>query len=879
MRWIHRLLRRGQMEQQLDKELRFHIDQYTQDLIAQGIDPVEARRRARIELGGLEQSKEACRDARGTRWFEDFIQDVRYTLRTLWQNRGFAAVALVTLALGTGATTVMFSVVDGVLLKPFAYRDPGRLLRLWEQTDYSTIQGNTWSFTYPNYLDCKREMRGLDMLAWTFKRGTVTEPEPAQHQTGVEVPADFFPVLGVPVARGRDFVQQDDRKDATPVAIITHEYWQRHFGGNPAAIGARLVFDGTAYVVIGITPPHFRVEGFEQPIFTPIGLDPAPWLQSRGRHGLHVWARLRPGATLTQAQAELAVIGRRLAQQFPDTNKGRTFMAAPLRPEVDQRSTLWLLQGAVGLVLLIACANIASLLLARAVSRERELATRAALGAGRGRLARQCLTESCVLALTGGLLGTGLAAAGIRPFLAWWPGELLRSDEVRLDVRTLLFALGISLASGILFGLAPAMGSGARSLGRALHSGSRSVGSASRKLQGVFVAAEVAIAIVLLVSAGMLGRTVLRLAALDPGLDIRNVLTARTALSPATLADPARTRAAWNEILDGLRSVPGVEAAATIDTVPMRDGTNQIGYRTQAEPMPDNREPYVLANCVSPDYLKVMRIPLRAGRFITEQDRKGSQSVVVIDEAMARQAFPGENPIGRRVWIGIGPDPAIVVGVVGHVRQWGAGDDDSDQVRAQLYYPFAQVPDQLVRRWSDLMSVAVRASVDPLTLVESLRREVRGAMGDQVLYEVNTMQQLAAAALARQRFLLLLFGIFAGLALLLATIGIYGVLAYLTNRRVPEIGVRIALGATSTDVMSMVLRQSLAMVSIGVALGLGGAIAAVRLLERLVEGARPTPPSTFVTMIAILVAAAFCASFLPAGRASRIDPLLALRQD
>jgi predicted permease len=880
MSWLGRLMHRTQIEDQLDRELSFHIEQHTANLIARGYDPAEARRQARLALGGPEQVKEECRDARGTRWLEDLWQDVKYALRTLRQKPGFAAVALLTLALGIGATTVMFTLINGVLLKPFAYRDPGRLLRLQEQTDGSTPGGNLWAYTNPNYLDCKREVHSMDMLAWLIHRGTVTEPAPAEYQNAVEIPAEFFSTLGVDITLGRAFLPEDDRPGAPPVAIISHTYWQRRYGGNTAAIGTRLDFDGESYTIVGIAPPGFRLEGIELPILTPLGQDTASWLQNRQRHGLSVWARLRPGATLAQAQAELAVVGRRLARQYPDSNKGRTFIAEPLRPDVgDARSTLWLLLGAVGLVLLIACANIASLLLARAVSRERELAMRVALGAGRGRLVRQCLTESAVLALGGGTLGVALAAFGLRPFIAFWPGQLLRSDEVRLDWRVLLFALAVALGSGLLFGLAPALRAGARSIERSLRAGSRSVSGASRRLHGAFVIAEITLAVVLLVSAGMLGRTLLHLASLDPGLNIHNVLTARTALAPATLESPGRTRAAWNDILDRARRVPGVQAITMIDTVPMRDGSNVISYRTSAAPAPDNQQTFVLANCASPDYLNVMRIPLRAGRFIADQDRKGSESVVVIDEAMAQQAFAGENPIGKHVWTGIGVDPATVVGVVAHVRQWGATDDDPNQVRAQLYYPFAQIPDELVRRWSELMSIAVRTSLDPLMLVESLRREIRGATGDQVLYQVSTMEQFASASIARQRFLLLVFGMFAGLALLLACIGVYGVLAYLTSQRVPEIGVRMALGASAGGVMWMVLRESLLMISVGIAVGIAGALGAARVLERLVEGMQCTEPSTFAITIPVLVVAALIASFVPARRASKVDPVKALRQE
>jgi putative ABC transport system permease protein len=434
--------------------------------------------------------------------------------------------------------------------------------------------------------------------------------------------------------------------------------------------------------------------------------------------------------------------------------------------------------------------------------------------------------------------------------------------------------------SGLLFGLAPALRAPARELEQTLRAGARSIAGNSRRLHGVFVVSEIALAVVLLVSAGMLGRTLLRLSSLDPGLNIRNVLTSRVALSPATLANPEKTRVAWQEILERLRGVPGVDSVAMVDTVPMREGSNQIGYTTTAaSTVPEDQEPLVLANSVTPDYLKVTGIPLIAGRFLDDQDRKGSESVAVIDEVMARQAFGGEEPIGKHLWIGIGPDPVRVVGVVGHVRQWGLASDDQAKVRAQLYYPFAQVPDELVRRWSQLMSIAVRTRIAPASVLESLRREVRGTGNDQVLYEVNTVEQFVRDSLARQRFLLLLFSVFAGLALVLASIGIYGVLAYLTGQRVPEIGVRMALGASAGEVIWLVMRQSLGMIFTGVVIGALGAWAAGRVLARLVEGAQGPEVSTFAMTIPVLVVAALLASFEPARRASRVDPLIALRQE
>jgi predicted permease len=604
-------------------------------------------------------------------------------------------------------------------------------------------------------------------------------------------------------------------------------------------------------------------------------------MQLRQAHpGIQVWGRLRPGATLAEARAELAVVGHQLAQQFPKSNEGRGFIADPLRPDVaDVRSTLWLLLGAVSLVLLIACVNVANLMLARAVSRERELAMRVALGAGRGRLARQCLTESAVLGLAGGALGVLLAAVGIRPFLAFWPGAMPRVEQVQLDWRVLLFAIAASLVSGFLFGLAPALRAPARDLEQSLRAGSRTVAGSSRRLHSAFVISEIALAVVLLVSAGMLGRTLLRLYSLDPGVKTSNILTTRAALAPSTLANPAKIRAAWEELLDHARQVPGVEAVSMVDTVPMREGSNAIGYWITPALPPDDQQPRVLANSVTPDYLKVMGIALLRGRFLNDQDRMTSASVAVIDEVMAQQAFPGAEPLGKHLWIGIGADPVTVVGVVRHVRQWGPAGDDQAKVRAQLYYPFVQVPDNLVRRWSELMSIAVRTSLPPLSMVDSLRRAVRGSSNDQVLYQVRTMEQLASESVARQRFLVLLFAVFASLALLLACIGIYGVLAYLTSQRVPEIGVRIALGASSGEVMWMVLRQSLGMVFVGVVVGTLAAAAAARLLLRLVEGVQTSELTTFAVMIPVLVLAALLASYIPARRASRIDPVRALRQE
>jgi predicted permease len=878
MTWWQRLWRRKQMEGQLEKELRFHLEQHTADLIAQGHDAEEARRRARLALGGPEQVKEKCRDARGTRWLEDLLQDFRYALRTLRQRPGFAAVTLCTLALGIGATTVMFTVINGVLLKPLPYPEPERLVTLHGVTEK---YGDQWGVSYPNFLDCKSENRSLTpMAAWSYGGGTVSEPGEAEYIAGRQISSELFSVYGVPLSRGRAFLPEEDRPGAAPVVIISYSLWQRRYGGSQSAIGSPLVFDGKSYTVAGIAPAGFQLDG-NADVFTPLGQNTEVRMQNREANFIHVVARLGPAVTLAEAKAELALIGRRLAGQYPKTNAGRTFQAQPLRQELtgDVRSTLWLLLGAVSLVLLIACVNVASLLLARAASRERELAMRVALGAGRSRLVRQCLTESAVLGIFGGALGVLLAAIGIRPFVVFWPGSLPRAGEIRLDWHVLLFALIASLFSGLLFGLAPALRAPAHELEQRLRAGARTVTGSSRRLYSGFVISEIALAVVLLASAGILGRTVLRLSSLDPGIDIRNILVTRVSLSPGILENPAQIRAAWRDVLDRARRVPGVGPVALADVVPMRTGENGLGYWTTPAPPPANQMPIALASTVTPDYLKVMGLALRQGRFFNDHDRLGSEPVVVIDEVLAQHAFGGGAEVaGKRLWVqAIGP--AKVVGVVGHVRHWGLARDDRAQIRDQIYYPFAQVPDPLMRLFSSFMSMVVRTGIQPLNVVEPLRREERGATGDQTLYEVRTMEQLASASLARQRFLMTLFGIFAGLALLLACIGIYGVLAYVTSQRVPEIGLRMALGASAGDVMWQVLRQSLGMIFAGVGVGLTIALAVARLLERLVAGVHSSEPLTFGIMTSILVGAASFASFLPARRASRVDPMSALRQE
>jgi len=878
MNWWQRLWRRKQMEEELEKELRFHLDEHVKELIARGYPPDQARRNARLAFGGQEQVKEECRDARGTRWLEDFLQDFRYALRTMRQRPGFVAVAILTLALGSGATTVMFTVINGVLLKPLAYPGADRLVTLHGKTEK---YGEQWGFSYPEFHDYQSTSRTLaSSAAWTYGGGTLTKPGEAEYLFGRQISSGLFSVLGVPLATGRAFLPEEDQRGAAPVAVISYILWQRRFGGSLQVIGQQLVLNGKSHTIVGIAPAGFRLDG-EADIYTPLGQSTEPRMQQRAAFFIHVLGRLQSNVTLAQAQTEMSVIARRLAVQYPEDNQGRDMVVHPLSQEVvgDVQPTLWLLLGAVSLVLLIACVNVASLLLARAVSRERELAMRVALGASRSRLVRQCLTESSVLGIFGGALGVMLAFVGVHPFVSLWPGSLPRAEDVQLDWRVLLFALGVSLLCSLLFGLAPALRAPARKLECALSSGGRNLGS-TRRLHSIFVVAEVALAVVLLVSAGIFGRALLRLLSLDPGFNTRDVLVAHVALSPVVLENPAKARAAWEDVLDRARRFPGVQSVALADVVPMRVGEDAVGYwATPTQPPPD-QTPLALMSIVTPDYLNVMGLSLRRGRFLAEEDRTGHEIAVVIDNNLAQHAFGGSDPVGKSLWLqGMPSNPARIVGVVGHVRHWGLASDDQSRVRDQIYVSFYQLPDPLVSFLSSVMSITVRTSLTPLNVAEPLRRELRGPGSDQTLYDVHTMDDLASASLDRQRFLLWLFGIFAGLALVLASIGIYGVLTYLTNQRVPEIGLRMALGASTRNVIRLVLGQSFGMIVVGIGIGIFGALAGGRLLQHLVEGMQPADFSTFAIMIPILLATALFASFVPARRASEIDPMSALRQD
>jgi predicted permease len=820
-----------------------------------------------------EQENESCLEARGAEWLRDFFQDLRYALRSLRLRPGFTVVALLTLGLGIGITTVMFTIANGVLLKPLPYREPERLVSLHEE-----IGSNRRSLSYTSFQEVKQEIRTLGpMAAWRYNRGVVSAPGAAEYVGGRQISAGLFALFGVQLPHGREFSAEDDRPGSAPVAIISQRLWRNRYQGNPGAIGQRLILDGKSYTLVGVAPANFGLDG-DVDVYIPLGQDTSESMRNRDMHlQMSVLARLRPGVSMELVRSELKAISHRSAERYPKSIKP-SFTSVPLQSEMVEnvQSTLGILLGAVMLVLLIGCANLASLLLVRAAAREREVAMRIALGAGRGRLIRQCLTESSVLALLGGALGVALAAAGIRPFLALWPGGLLRAEEIQLDWRVLLFALVISLISSLLFGLAPALRAPTIALEQALRVGSRMT-CGPRKLHTAFIASEIAITIVLLVSAGMLGRTLIHFSRLDPGFDGHNVLTAQVNLSSSVRADPAKIHAAWQEILEGLKQMQGVDSVGVTDILPLSGGSDVVGYWTSLTPPPPEKVPMSLLSAVSPDYMKAMRITLRQGRFISAQDRLGSEPVAVIDEVLAKRSFPGQDAVGRYIRVMM-LGPVRVVGVVAHVRHWGLNESDNAVVREQIYFPFAQIPDRYMRVMTAGLYLVIRTSVPPMSLVDAVQQQVQSYANDQVIYKLQPMETIMRGTLAQHRFLLALFGVFAGLALLLAGIGIYGVISYMTRRRMQEFGIRMALGAKAGDVVRLALKQSVWMIAAGVIIGSAASMMASQALTAAI-GIPTDDPLTFILMVALLVLIALIASFIPARRACRANPASVLRQE
>ncbi|MGH9432516.1 MAG: ABC transporter permease [Terriglobia bacterium] len=814
----------------------------------------------------------------------DFVQDVKFGLRMLAKSPGFTAVAIITLALGIGANTAIFSVVNGVLLKPLPFPHPDRLVRLSERSS----RFNEMSVAYLNFLDWQRANKSFQQIAAYVGQDMILtgrgEPE---YLHGENVSANFFPVLGVKPLLGQEFKADEDRQGGAPVVMMGYGLWKRRFGGSPEVLGKPLMLNGKDYTVIGILPPGIQY-GFRFDenidVFTPIGQGDPTELQNRDSHpGIRAVGRLKTGVALAQARSNMTAIARQLAAEYPKSNSGHGITVMPLKADVvsDVHSTLILLLCAVGFVLLIACANVANLLLARSSSRKREFAIRTALGAGRVRVIRQLLTESVLLGIAGGALGLLLASWGTQAVLATVPDSLPRMQDIGLDGWVLLFTFGVAILTGILFGLAPAMQSSKIDLQESLKEGGWGTVGGRHRLQNVFVVSEVALAAVLLVGAGLMIRTIAHMWSTNPGFDPHNVLTMQVALSPSIVDDPAKIRIAYHQLLDRVRNIPGVRSAGLTTLVPLSGSDSELGFVVGAQDHPDfRRAPNALFYAISPGYLRAMGIRLLRGRRLTKQDREGFPHVILVDDVLAKKVFPGQNPIGKQLTLELlGLGPFQIVGVVGHVKHWGLASDDTSNIRNQIYFPAFQIPEKYWNEAAQGLYLVLRTPTNPLSMVSSVRRQVLGPGKDQPIYNVHSMDQIISASMSQRRFSMLLLGVFAGLALLLAAVGIYGVVSYSVTQRTHEMGLRIALGAERSDLVRLVVRQGMVLAIAGVGIGSAASVGLTRLMASLLYGVRPTDPVSLFGGAALLAAVALLGCYIPARRAAKVDPIVALRQE
>jgi len=876
---LRALVRKEQTEQEMDEELRSYLDAAAKEKMRSGMSHEQALRAARVEMGSMDAVKEEIRDAGWETTIETIWQDLRCGLRQLRRNPGFTAGAVLTLALGIGANTAIFSVVNAVLLRPLPYTDADRLVTL----DETNAQLDRMSVAYLDFRDWQRENHSFTQVAAFVGDDLIlTLPEGAEYLSGKDVSADFFSVLGVQLALGRAFLPEEDQQGGRPVAIISHQIWQRHFGGNPQVLGNAVTLNGKAYTVVGVLPASFWFPG-KADIIIPLGqADPAV-LQDRKLHwGISVVARLKPGATLDQARSDMALLERRIAEAYPDAVRGVGATVVPLKQDIVGYigRTLVLLLIAVGFVLLIACANVANLMLARSSARGREFAIRSALGAGRARLIRQLLVESVLLGLMGGALGLAIAACGTRPMLAAVPGGLPRSHEVGIDPHVLAFTLAISILTGILFGLAPSLQSTQTNLQESLKEGGRGTTSGGHRTQSALIIAETALTLVLLVAAGLMIRSMWRLWDTDPGFNPNDLLTLQVALSPQVASSPEKTRIAFRQLLEQVENIPGVQAAGLTNLVPLseRFSENDFWVGPQTTPPSQADMTGALFFLTSPGYLRSLGIPLLRGRFLTLDDTVISPRVVVVDSVLAQKFFPGTEPVGKHINLDF-LGPVEIVGVVGHVKHWGLGSDAGAKIRCEIYFPLEQFPDKFMGMAAGGMTLVLRTHSDPITIVPAVRRAVMGPGKDQPVFNVQTMEEVIRASTAGTRFPLMLLGIFAGVALLLASVGIYGVVSYSVNRRTHEIGIRMALGAKRGDVLKLVVGQGFRLTLIGVAAGIAGAMVLTRFLSSLLYDVKPTDPSTFVAVSLLLIGLSLLACYIPARRATRVDPMVALRYE
>jgi predicted permease len=874
------------MDEELDEELRAHIDLAIEENLKSGIPEQAARTNALREFGGVTQARESYRTQQRLPWVETLAQDLRFAMRMLWKSPGFTVVAVLTLALGIGGNTAIFSIVNGVLLNPLPFPHPDQLVSMHE----SKPNFDKGAISYPNFLDWRKDNHSFSDMAvgrrWSF---SLTGRGDAEQVNANYISSGYFAVLGVHPLLGREFTQAEDQPGMPPVALISEGLWRRKFDAMPNILGQTVTLDGKNFSIVGVMPSslHLNVPGFrDQDVYAPVPQWGNSILMDRGAGlGFHGIARLKPGVSIAQARADMGEVSRNLAAAFPDKDRGIGASLVPLKEQIvgNTKPFLQVLLGAVGFVLLIACVNVAGLLLARSAGRSREFAVRTALGASRARVVRQLLTESLLLGIAAGAVGLIPAVWGTHAALKVLPAAVPRAEEIGLDFRVLAFTTIVSLLTGTLFGLAPALKTSRANPHAALKDGSRGTSGTNHRALGTFVVAELAIALVLLAGAGLMIRSLVRLWNVDPGFNPQNVLTFGISLPPSmAMASLDEARAKSRALNEVFASVPGIKAVSQVwGALPMGGEDDQLFWIDgQPKPANDQGMGWTIDYIVDPDYLRVMQIPLKRGRFLTRQDDEHAPLVVVIDEVFARKFFPGQDPIGKRIHLVYNSGKvAQIVGIVGHVKQWGLDADDTQSLRAQYYLPCMQAGDDFLAGIRSGTGLVVRYDGSLAAVLDSIRRVNKQMSNEQVISGEQTMESMISDSMAQRRFAMILLGAFAALAVLLACIGIYGVMAYLVSQRTQEVGIRMALGARRGDVLLLVFRDGAKLALIGVAVGIVGAIALTRKMGDLLFNVSPTDPVILAGVGALLVFVAMAACIIPARRAASIDPMRALRTE
>ena len=807
------------------------------------------------------------------------IQDFRYGWRMLAKSPGFTGIAVLTLALGIGANTSLFSVVNGVLLNPLPYPHPAQLVAVYgEDPNFQKAP-----MSYLNFLDWQRDTHTLSSMAMYRNQDyNFIGMGEGERLSGFMISSGFFETVGVNPVLGRTFRPDDDRPGAAPVVILGGGLWARQYGSSPDVLGKSMILNGKSYTIVGVVPASFSFYGQDRDVYTPIGQWTDPSFRDRRiAVSAHAVGRLKPGVTLAAAQADMDTAAKNLSVAYPEADKSVGINLVSMKEDIvgKVQPFLFVLLIAVGFLLLIACANVANLLLARAMGRSREFAIRSALGASQGRVVRQLLTESILLSGLGGALGLLIAFWGTRGVLDALPAALPRAGEISLDARVLLFTLAISFFSGILFGLAPALKTTSVNLQEVLKESGRGSSGARHRLQGIFVAGEVAMALVLLVGAGLMVRTLAALWRVNPGFNPSHAITFSLSLPASPNTSSAETRARLRHFDDKMQSIPGVEAVSvTLGSRPMiHDSSLPFWIEGQPKPADDNDMPQAMFFLVEAGFQQAMGITLEHGRFVTPQDDEHAPIVIDIDDVFARTYFPGENPIGKFVNLTQFNVRTEIIGVVGHVKQWGLDADPKSAIEAQFFYPFMQLPEKLMPLVADAVAVVLRTKGDPAAFMGPVRRAVAEIDPREVIYSVETMDEVVASSFAARRLSMILLGVFAALALALACVGIYGVVSYLVGQRTHEIGVRMALGAQRGDVMRLMLGEGARMALVGVAIGVAAAFGLTRLTANQLFGVTSHDPLTYIGVAALLFAVTVVACYIPARRAMRVDPMVALR--